>query len=325
MNYVHKRVVSGIRPTGYVHIGNYFGVIKNWIQIQYKYDCFFFIADWHALTTHCIKSIIISNISKKMFLECLSLGLNPNICTIFFQSKVNKIPKLYLILSMITSLHYLEKLPYYKQRDKSITYGLLGYPLLQCADILAYRAHIVPIGNDQIMNIELSQKIIKKINFINENKKYCTRLIKPVGLLNNVSHIIGTDGKKMSKSYNNTIFTIEEPLFLNFKINKIITSRNDNMMIRNLYICIIWKFQKIYHMTNIKYWIQYGCINLYLNCFSCKKIIINKILERQKFITENSKQNNMSYKVMKDILFVGQKRANKEIIKTLKYINLYLL
>jgi len=318
-----KRVVSGIRPTGYIHIGHYYGVLCNWVNLQYKNDCFFFIADWHALTAR-INMNIIFNISKKMLIEWLSVGLNPNVCTIFIQSKIKQIPELYLMLSMITSLNYLESMPSYKCNTNLITYGLLGYPLLQCADILGYRAQLVPVGKDQVIHIELTKKIIKKINLINKNSiKHFLKLPLPKSLLNDFPSILGTDGRKMSKSYNNTIYLVENYRFLNFKINKIITNIKRKYKVNkgNPFRCIIWNLHTTCNLNRTKHWIQYGCTNAKLGCISCKKSLVSQILKTQALYIKNAILYNKVGKILESILTTGEHRATKEIKKTLKCIN----
>ncbi len=167
-----QRVVSGMRPTGRLHLGHYHGVLKNWLQLQHEYECFFFVADWHALTTHYADQIDIEEVAKATVIDWLAAGINPNIATIFIQSKVPEHAELHLLLSMITPLSWLERVPTYKDQqiklnDKDLaTYGFLGYPVLQSADILAYKAGNVPVGADQVAHVEITREIARRFNHI---------------------------------------------------------------------------------------------------------------------------------------------------------------
>lgn len=167
-----SRVISGMRPTGYLHLGHYHGVLKNWLELQHTYDCFFFVADWHALTTHYASPADIHQNAKEMVIDWLSAGVDPGSAKIFIQSQVPEHAELYLLLSMITPLGWLERVPSYKDqqlnlKDKDLsTYGFLGYPLLQSADILAYKAGLVPVGEDQVAHIELTREVARRFNHL---------------------------------------------------------------------------------------------------------------------------------------------------------------
>lgn len=167
-----QRVLSGMRPTGRLHLGHYHGVLKNWIKLQYEYDCFFFAADWHALTTHYDDPRGIEQSAHDMVIDWLAAGLNPNVCHVFLQSQVVAHAELHLLLSMITPLGWLERVPTYKDQQEKLkekdlaTYGFLGYPLLQSADILIYRAGLVPVGADQVSHVEMTREIARRFNHI---------------------------------------------------------------------------------------------------------------------------------------------------------------
>jgi tryptophanyl-tRNA synthetase len=168
----NKRVLSGMRPTGQLHLGHYHGVLKNWVKLQHEYECFFFVADWHALTTSYEETGVISETVYDLVIDWLSVGINPGEATLFIQSRVPEHAELHLLLSMITPISWLERVPTYKDQQEKLkeldlsTYGFLGYPLLQTADILIYRAGNVPVGEDQVAHIELSREIARRFNYL---------------------------------------------------------------------------------------------------------------------------------------------------------------
>ncbi|UHD17187.1 tryptophan--tRNA ligase [Thiocapsa bogorovii] len=168
----HSRVLSGMRPTGRLHLGHYHGVLKNWLELQHEYECFFFVADWHALTTHYEDPSIIPTSTREMVIDWLAAGINPGSATLFIQSRVPEHAELHLLLSMITPLGWLERVPSYKDQQEKLkerdlaTYGFLGYPLLQSADILMYKAGQVPVGEDQVAHVELTREVARRFNHI---------------------------------------------------------------------------------------------------------------------------------------------------------------
>lgn len=168
----NNRVVSGIRPTGGTHLGNYHGALKNWVALQHEYECYFFVADWHALTTHYDDSADLDNYVREIIIDWLAAGLNPSMCTLFIQSRVVEHAELHLLLSMITPLSWLERVPSYKDQQERLTkkdlstYGFLGYPLLQSADILLYRPAFVPVGGDQVAHVEITREIARRFNHL---------------------------------------------------------------------------------------------------------------------------------------------------------------
>src|SRR3954454_8409776 len=201
-----KRVVSGMRPTGKLHLGNYVGALANWVKLQESHECFFFIADWHALTTDYADPSKIGENTIEVALDWLAAGLDPQRCTMFVQSHVPQHAELHLLFSMITPLGWLERVPTYKEQQQNLdtkdlsTYGFLGYPLLQSADITIYKADFVPVGQDQVAHVELTREIARRFNGI-----YGTVFPEPKALLTPSAKLPGTDGRKMSKSYGNTI------------------------------------------------------------------------------------------------------------------------
>src|ERR1700678_710320 len=205
-----KRVLSGMRSTGKLHLGNYVGALENWVRMQEQYDCLFFIADWHALTTDYADTSHLKENSVEVALDWLAAGIDPEKSVMFIQSHVPEHAELHLLLSMITPLGWLERVPTYKEQQQNIegkdlsTYGFLGYPLLQAADILVYQAQHVPVGQDQVAHVELTREVARRFNnfYKLEGKE---ALSETQALLTPSPKLPGTDGRKMSKSYGNTI------------------------------------------------------------------------------------------------------------------------
>src|SRR5215470_14188620 len=209
-----KRVLSGMRPTGKLHLGNYVGALQNWVGMQDQYECFFCVVDWHALTTDYADTSKVKENSLEVAFDWLAAGLDPEKSVIFMQSHVPEHAELHLLLSMITPLGWLERVPTYKEqreniRDKDLgTYGFLGYPLLMAADILVYKAGVVPVGEDQVAHVELARELARRFNAM-----YQPVFPEPQTLLTPAAKLPGTDGRKMSKSYGNTIMLADaEPV-----------------------------------------------------------------------------------------------------------------
>ncbi|MEK7851566.1 MAG: tryptophan--tRNA ligase, partial [Deltaproteobacteria bacterium] len=197
-----KRVVSGMRPTGKLHLGHYHGVLSSWLELQDSHECFFFAADWHALTTEYANPGFVKESIDDLFLDWLSVGIDPEKCIMFRQSAILEHAELHLLLSMITPVPWLERNPTYKDqleelKEKELnTYGFLGYPVLQAADIIIYKANAVPIGLDQLPHLELTREIARRFNFLYKKDVFP----EPEALLTKTSKLLGTDGRKMSKS-----------------------------------------------------------------------------------------------------------------------------
>src|SRR5947208_4386446 len=207
-----RRVVSGMRPTGRLHLGHYQGAVKNWIEISQKAECFFFSADWHALTSEYRDTSKVAEAQREMFADWVAAGLDPERCTLFVQSHVKQHAELYLLLGMVAPLGWLERVPTYKEQQEQLkekdlnTYGFLGYPLLQTADVALYNGDAVPVGQDQVSHLELARELVRKFNH-----HFGSVLVEPQPYLTDVPKILGTDGRKMSKSYGNAIELGEEP------------------------------------------------------------------------------------------------------------------
>ena len=209
------RVLSGMRPTGKLHLGNYMGALANWVKLQDSYECYFFIADYHALTTDYADTSQIAQSTVEVILDYLAAGLDPEKSVLFLQSRVPQHAELFLIFSMITPLGWLERVPTYKEQQENLTgkdlstYGFLGYPLLQAADILVYQAQHVPVGQDQVAHVELTREVARRFNHFYQlaGKEV---LPEPQALLTPSPKLPGTDGRKMSKSYGNTILLSDQ-------------------------------------------------------------------------------------------------------------------
>ena len=279
-----KRILSGMRPTGRLHIGNLHGALDNWVQLQSQYECFFFVADWHALTTDYATPGQIEANTWDMVLDWLAAGLDPERCTLFIQSSVKEHAELYLLLAMITPLPWLERNPTYKEQQQQITqkdlatYGFLGYPVLQAADIIIYRAHGVPVGKDQLPHVEMTREIARRFNFMYEKEVFPI----PDDLLTEVPVLPGTDGRKMSKSYGNCIYITEPEEVITDKILKMMT---DPARVRRKdpgdpEKCPVFSYHKIYSSHAEMAEVAQGCRTAGIGCVDCKKILIKNVLAK---------------------------------------------
>ncbi len=282
----NQRILSGMRPTGALHLGHYHGVLKNWLHLQHSYRCFFFVADWHALTTHYEDPRLIGESLWDMIIDWLAVGIDPSVATLFIQSRVPEHAELHLLLSMITPISWLERVPSYKdqqERLKSLdlaTYGFLGYPLLQSADILIYRATQVPVGDDQVAHVELTREVARRFNRLYAKGDGAFVLPEPAALLTHASKMPGLDGQKMSKSYGNTIALCEPPASVEKKLR---TMPTDPARVRRSDPgdpgkCPVWQFHQIYSTEDTRTWVQQGCRTAGIGCIECKKPVIDAVL-----------------------------------------------
>ena len=272
------RVLSGMRPTGKLHLGNYMGALANWVKLQNdpiaKYDCYFFIADWHALTTDYADPGKLQAKTLDVALDWLAAGLDSKKSTIFIQSHVPRHAELHLLFSMMTPLGWLERVPTYKEQQENLkgkdlsTYGFLGYPLLQAADILAYQAQYVPVGQDQVAHVELTREVARRFNSM-----YRTEIFpEPEALLTPSPKLRGTDGRKMSKSYGNTIELSDAPAVVNFKVLSMSTG---GQRIRQTDhgdpdLCPVGDLHKAFSSREVIASTQKGCRTASIRCELCK-------------------------------------------------------
>lgn len=318
MNHLTKKiVVSGMRTTGKIHLGNYHGALVNWLQLQDNQDfrTFFFAADYHALTTDYQDPKLLAQNSLDMIIDWLAAGLDPNKSIIFLQSKVPGHSELHLLLSMLTPLGWLERVPTYKDQlkklsDKDVhTYGFLGYPVLQAADVLLYGADLVPIGEDQLSHLELVREICRRFNYL-----YGANLLKePQPLLTKFSKVPGLDGQKMSKSYGNTIGISEDPVSIATKIKVMPTdpARVKRTDPGDPEKCPVWGLHKIYSDDETLKWVYHGCTTAEIGCVQCKKKLTENIVTVHEPIREKSLYYAKNLDIVKDILTDGAKKANE--------------
>lgn len=315
-----KRVLSGTRPTGILHLGNYFGAIESWVKLQEQYECFFFVADWHALTTGYEDTTNLREYTKQVVIDLLACGLDPNKCTIFVQSHVPEHTELHLLFSMITPLSWLYRCPTYKDqmrelKEKNIaTYGFLGYPCLQAADILIYKAELVPVGEDQLPHLELTREIARRFNYL-----YGETFPEPQAILNTVKVLIGTDGRKMSKSYGNTIALSEDLESVRKKVMNMVT---DPARIRkndpgHPEVCTVFAYHKIFS-EDIVDETEASCREGKIGCVECKKKLFDNLCKFLDPIQSRRREleNDISYVL--GVIEEGAKKARAVASQTLK-------
>jgi len=277
-------VVSGARPTGRIHLGNYHGAFKNWLVLQEKHRCLFFVADWHALTTDYASADPIGAQTIEMVLDLLAIGLDPERCTIFQQSAVKAHAELFLILGMLTPIPWLERNPTYKEQREQLverdlsTYGFLGYPVLQAADVLIYKATAVPVGIDQAPHIELTREIARRFNAIYR----CAIFPEPKTILTETPKMLGTDGRKMSKSYDNAVYLTDTAAEVDRKLSRMVTDprrarRSDAGEPAD---CPAYtSFHRLYCTPDELRWQEEGCRTAGIGCLECKKVMIAHVQE----------------------------------------------
>lgn len=389
----HSRILSGMRPTGRLHLGHYHGVIKNWVNLQYEHDCYFMVADIHSLTTGYDSTRDLEDSIYNMVIDWLSCGVDPSQTAIFIQSHVPEHASLHLLLSMITPVSWLERVPTYKEMLEKLahkdidTYGFLGYPLLQSADILLYDAKYVPVGEDQVCHVELTREIARRFNYIYgrevgfeskareiikklgskkaalyeeflinyqqngddeaiekarfllsdvvnlsigekerlfaflENKSKVI-LTEPQALITENSKLLGTDGQKMSKSYNNTIMLREDIDNINKKIKSMPT---DPARVRredkgDPLKCPVWQFHKVYSATDVQEWVINGCKTAGIGCIDCKKPLIDAINNEQVIMKEKAQPFIEDTNLVKNILADGAEKASNIATETMDRI-----
>ncbi|MGC9194158.1 MAG: tryptophan--tRNA ligase [Syntrophobacteraceae bacterium] len=319
-----KRVLSGMRPTGRLHLGNLHGALENWIKLQDQYECFYFVADWHALTTDYASPGDIRENSRQMLLDWLSAGLDPERSTLFIQSDIKEHAELYLLLAMITPLAWLERNPTYKEQQQQLdqkdlgTYGFLGYPVLQAADIIIYRANGVPVGKDQLPHIELTREIARRFNYLYKSEIFPV----PDGLLTQSPVLPGLDGRKMSKSYGNCIFITDSEKDIAGKISVMMTDpqrirRNDP---GDPEVCPVFAYHKLYSSPSEIEEVAHGCRTAGIGCVDCKKILIKNVVARLAPIRQKRLGLENDIEGLRDIIAQGNARAAREASATMELV-----
>ncbi len=276
-----KIVVSGMRATGPMHLGNYFGAVKNWVDLQEQYDCYFFVADWHALTTDYADPSRVARNSLEVVADGLAAGLDPERSVIFLQSLVPAHAELHLLFSMFTPLGWLERVPTYKEQVRQIenkdlsTYGFLGYPVLQSADILIYSGDMVPVGEDQASHLELSRELARRFN-----SYYGDTLPEPQALFTPTAKVPGLDGRKMSKSYGNTINIADSPDEIRRKCKSMFTDparvRRDDP--GHPETCNLFQFHRLVSTPDVQERVARECRLAQIGCVEDKALIADRLI-----------------------------------------------
>jgi tryptophanyl-tRNA synthetase len=389
----NARVLSGMRPTGQLHLGNYHGALRNWVDLQYQYECFFFVADWHALTTGYEDTSQLEENTWQMVIDWLGAGLNPSACTMFIQSKVPEHAELHLLLSMITPLGWLERVPTYKDQQEQLkekdlaTYGFLGYPLLQSADILVYRPRYVPVGEDQVAHVEITREVARRFNHVYgrepEFEQKAEKAVKHLGsknaalyrelrksyqqsgeataleratallegnarltladrerlqgylegtgrvilsepevLLTATPKVPGLDGRKMSKSYGNTIGLREDPVEVAKKLK---TMQTDPARVRRAdpgdpEKCPVFDLHRIYSTAETQAWAAAGCRSAGIGCLECKKPLIDVVVAELETIRARAKEYEENRDAVRGIIAEGCEKAREAARETMQEV-----
>jgi len=318
-----QRVLSGMRPTGKLHLGHLVGALDNWKQMQEEFDCFFFAADWHALTTEYAETDIIRDSIREMMIDWLSVGISPEKSVLFIQSRIKEHAELHLLLSMITPVPWLERVPTYKEQQQELTnrdlstYGFLGYPLLQTADIIIYKAHKVPVGIDQVPHVELSREVARRFNFF-----YGPVFPVPDPLLTEVPKLLGIDGRKMSKSYDNAIFISDPPEEVRRKTSAMFTDPN---RIRksdpgNPDICNVFSFHKVYSDPETVIRVNHECRQATLGCVEDKRNLAETLVCYLAPLQEVRERFLRNPSLVEEILEDGCQRARSVAARTMEEV-----
>ena len=337
-----RRVLSGMRPTGRLHLGNYMGALYNWVRLQDQYDCFFFIADWHALTTDYANPGDVWEKSHEVALDFLAAGLDPQKTVIFKQSEVPQHAELFTAFGMFTPLGWLERVPTYKDQQEQLrekdlaTFGFLGYPLLQAADILLYKPAFVPVGQDQVSHIELTREVARRFNQlynsavtrkvaaaksdkelmkveISENLIESAIFPEPQALLTPSPKLPGLDGRKMSKSYGNTIGLTEAPDDIRKKLKTMVT---DPARVRRTDpgdpdVCPVGDLHKVFSSEETMAKVYDGCRTAGIGCIECKGWAADSVIAELAPIAERRRVYEGNPGLVEDILQDGADRAAK--------------
>jgi len=325
-----KRVLSGMRSTGKLHLGNYVGALANWVKLQNdpQYDCFFFIADWHALTTDYADTSRVKQNCLEVALDWLAAGLDPERSTMFIQSHVLQHAELHLLFSMVTPLGWLERVPTYKEQQQNLkekdlnTYGFLGYPVLQAADILIYQADLVPVGEDQVAHIELTREIARRFNQFYKRRDGSEVLPEPQVLLTPTPKLPGTDGRKMSKSYNNYIELSEPEESIRAKLKTMVT---DPARVRrtdpgNPDVCPVGDLHKIFSSGETNAKVQSGCRSAGIGCIECKGWAADSLVRTLAPMQERRRKYEQKPALAWEIIEAGSEKARKRAEQTMQEV-----
>ncbi|MGD0781522.1 MAG: tryptophan--tRNA ligase [Candidatus Aminicenantales bacterium] len=307
-----KIILSGMRPTGPLHLGNYAGALRNWIRLQDLYRCYYSIVGWHALSSEYHDSKAIKGHCFEVAVDWLSAGLDPGKCVMFMQSEIKEHAELHLILSMVTPLPWVERVPTFKEQLQELaekdlnTYGFLGYPVLQAADIVVYRADCVPVGEDQAAHVELTREIARRFNRI-----FGPIFPEPQTLLTEVPRLAGTDGRKMSKSYGNAIYLKDGPEVVKRKILPMVTDtrrmrRSDPGEPAD---CPVFTLHRAFVPKDKQDEVAQGCRTAGIGCRDCKAVVIEHLVRMLEPIWEKRASFERTPGLIWDILEAGNGKA----------------
>ena len=314
-----QRVLSGMRPTGNLHLGNYLGALDNWVRLQDEFECFYFVANWHALTTDAKHSGLVPQSTIDMAVDWLGAGLDPERSTLFIQSLVPEHAELHLIFSMVTPLGWLERVPTFKEMVEQLglespSYGLLGYPLLQAADILMYKAQWVPVGIDQVPHVELTREVARRFN-----NTWKPIFPEPGAKLTQIPKVPGTDGRKMSKSFNNAILLSDTPEEITAKVKPMVTdpARKRRSDPGNPEICPVFDLHKIFTPDADRDTVATGCRTAGIGCLDCKAVLLKHMIPPLAKIREGRERFAANPRQVVEILHEGSRRARTVAQRTM--------
>jgi tryptophanyl-tRNA synthetase len=319
-----KIVLSGMRSTGKIHLGNYFGALKNWVELQDRYRCYYFAADWHALTSDYADPSQIAQNTVEMVIDWIAAGLDPERSTIFIQSMVPDHAELHLLLSMLTPLGWLERVPTYKEQIQQIenkdlsTYGFLGYPVLQTVDIAIYRAHFVPVGEDQASHLEISREIVRRFNYLYGAEVFP----EPQALFTPAAKVPGIVGRKMSKSYGNAINLSDSPEVILQKCKQMFTDpqrlkRSDPGRPE---VCNLYDFHKLVSPPEIQERVARECRAAQIGCVDDKKLLAQILTDYLEPMRRRRQELENDRDTVFDILLEGSRKARERTAETMEAV-----
>jgi len=318
-----QRVLSGMQASGKLHLGNLVGALANWVKLQETYECYYFVADWHALTTGYAHPEAIRESTRDILVNYIAAGLDPDRSTIFLQSRVLEHAELHLLLSMITPLGWLERVPTYKEKKEELKdrdlsmYGFLGYPVLQSADILIYRADFVPVGVDQVPHLEITREIARRFNSL-----YQEVFPEPQALLTEFPKVPGTDGRKMSKSYDNAIYLSDPPEVVE---KKILTMATDPARVRRTdrgdpEKSPVFQLHRIFSSPAEQEWASHGCRTAGIGCIDCKRVLVKNVFQVLEPIWKKRGELLAEPSRLEDIVEKGTAKAGKAAGETMALV-----
>lgn len=317
------RVLSGMQPSGLMHLGNLLGALENWKSLQAQYECYFFVADWHAMSTNYADTGRIKEFTQELLIDWLSAGIDPERATVFVQSSIPEHAILHLLFSMIVPIPWLERNPTYKEKQEEIkekdlsTYGFLGYPVLQAADILLYKPDIVPVGKDQLPHLELTREIGRRFNNL-----YSPVFPEPKAHLTQFPKVMGTDGRKMSKSYGNTINLSDTEPVVRQKLKNMVT---DPARVRrtdkgNPDVCPVFDFHKIYSSSDVVKQVNQDCRTAAIGCIDCKRQVADAMVERYRPMWDKRATILQHPEQTQEMVEEGRKRASNVAQETMQEV-----